>query len=108
AAIPALARLSTANGDPRLRDLRDANEKLVLSALSGHEQRLLLTEENQRQITFLAMVAHELRSPLAPLGSAAELLKVALANEPLLTQLQGIIKRQVAHMAKLVNDLVDG
>jgi diguanylate cyclase len=103
-----MAHLPAADSEPHLRALREANERLILSALAGQEQHLLLTEENQRQVKFLAMVAHELRSPLAPLGTAAELLKLALADEPLLVRLQGIIKRQVAHMAKLVDDLVDG
>jgi diguanylate cyclase len=105
---PGVTHLPRADDEPRLRDLLEANEKLILSALSEQEQHLLLAEENQRQVKFLAMVAHELRSPLAPLGTAAELLRLALADEPLLARLQGIIKRQVAHMAKLVDDLVDG
>jgi diguanylate cyclase len=108
AAIPDGSRRSTADSALRLRDLREANEKLVLSALAGQQQHQLMSEEHQRQVKFLAMVAHELRSPLAPLGSAADLLKHAIADEPLLVRVRDVIKRQVAHMARLVDDLADG
>jgi signal transduction histidine kinase len=61
---------------------------------------------HQQQITFLAMVAHELRNPLAPLRNAAELLVREDMNEARLQQLKGIIVRQVARMDRLVNDLL--
>jgi diguanylate cyclase (GGDEF)-like protein len=93
---------------PRLQDLHDANEQLVLEALTARERELKSHDVHQEQIRFVAMVAHELRSPLAPLGTAAELLKHAVRDEHLLMKLQAIIKRQVAHMARLVDDLLDG
>jgi diguanylate cyclase (GGDEF)-like protein len=102
------ATRATTDGELRLRDLRVANEKLVLSALAAQQLQQDMSEEHQRQVKFLAMVAHELRSPLAPLGAAADLLKQAVADESLLVRLRGVIKRQVAHMGRLVDDLVDG
>jgi diguanylate cyclase len=93
---------------PQLEDLRDANERLVIGALAAQEKELGVKADHFKQIKFIAMVAHELRSPLAPLGTAAELLRHAATDGPLLGKLQGIIKRQVAHMARLVDDLLDG
>jgi diguanylate cyclase (GGDEF)-like protein len=93
---------------PRLRELCEANEKLALGALAAQEQQLSAKNVHLRQIRYIAMVAHELRSPLAPLGTATELLHHATSDEPLLVRLQAIIKRQVAHMSRLVQDLLDG
>ena len=94
--------------DPALRDLREANEKLVIATLSAHEMQDQTDDAHRRQITFLAMVAHELRNPLTPIRTAAELLHHARNDEPMLERLQVIIKRQVDHMSRLVEDLLDG
>jgi PAS domain S-box-containing protein len=56
---------------------------------------------------FLAMLAHELRNPLAPISSAAELLNLMYAGEPRVHKSSEIIKRQVGHMTRLVDDLLD-
>jgi signal transduction histidine kinase/CheY-like chemotaxis protein len=56
---------------------------------------------------FLAMLAHELRNPLAPIGNAAELLMLRASTEPWAKQTGAIIKRQVAHMRHLLDDLLD-
>jgi len=55
----------------------------------------------------LAIVAHELRSPLVPIRAAASLLKRAHADEKLLARLQAMIEQGVAHMSSLVEDLLD-
>jgi PAS domain S-box-containing protein len=56
---------------------------------------------------FLAMLAHELRNPLAPISSAAHYLGMAYKAEPRIDQVAGIITRQVDHMARIVDDLLD-
>lgn len=56
---------------------------------------------------FLAMLAHELRNPLAPISSAAEFLNLMYAGEPRVHKSSQIIKRQVVHMTRLVDDLLD-
>jgi signal transduction histidine kinase len=89
-------------------DLREANEQLVIATLSAHELKGHSDDAHRRQITFLAMVAHELRNPLTPIRTAAELLNHARNDEPMLERLQVIIKRQVDHMSRLVEDLLDG
>jgi len=56
---------------------------------------------------FLAMLAHELRNPLAPISSSASLLNMQFAGEPRICQTTTIISRQVKHMSRLIDDLLD-
>jgi len=66
-----------------------------------------LRDADKRKDEFLAMLAHELRNPLAPIGAAADLLRMAQLDEARLRQTSGIITRQVRHMTSLINDLMD-
>ena len=66
-----------------------------------------LRDADKRKDEFLAMLAHELRNPLAPIGAAADLLRMAQLDEARLRQTSGIITRQVKHMTSLINDLMD-
>ena len=94
--------------EPHLQDLREANEQLVIAALTAQEMEAKVAAAHRQQINFLAMVAHELRNPLTPIRTAAELLKRARTDDPLFTRLQVIIKRQVVHISRLVDDFLDG
>jgi len=69
------------------------------------EEALQLAD--RRKDEFLAMLAHELRNPLAPISSAADMLRIAYAGEPRVKQISDIVARQVAHMRHLVDDLLD-
>ena len=71
------------------------------------EQQAHLQREHRRKDEFLAMLAHELRNPLAPISSAAQLLRMLFANEPRVKQASEVISRQVTHMTHLVDDLLD-
>jgi len=62
---------------------------------------------DRRKDEFLAMLAHELRNPLAPIASAADMLRIAYASEARIKQISEIVARQVAHMRHLVDDLLD-
>jgi PAS domain S-box-containing protein len=62
---------------------------------------------DQRKDEFLAMLAHELRNPLAPIGAAAQLLQMARLDEARVRQTSQIIGRQVEHMTHLIDDLLD-
>jgi hypothetical protein len=62
---------------------------------------------NRRKDEFLAMLAHELRNPLAPISTAAELLGRAGADKDIVKKYSAIITRQVRHMTDLVDDLLD-
>ncbi len=66
-----------------------------------------LRDADRRKDEFLAMLAHELRNPLAPIGAAAELLKMGKSDALRVRQTSDIISRQVAHMTNLVDDLLD-
>ena len=67
----------------------------------------VLREADRRKNEFLALLAHELRGPLAPLGNAVELLRLAAESRPDLRRIQGMLARQVDHLSRLVDDLVD-
>ena len=71
---------------------------------SAEEQ---LRTADRRKDEFLAMLAHELRNPLAPIGAAAHLLRMGKMDEDRVRQTSQIIGRQVDHMSHLINDLLD-
>ncbi|MFO0802175.1 MAG: ATP-binding protein [Gemmataceae bacterium] len=56
---------------------------------------------------FLSMLAHELRSPLAPILNAAEILRLAAPEHPQVQWARTIITRQMNHLVRLVDDLLD-
>jgi PAS domain S-box-containing protein len=66
-----------------------------------------LRAADQRKDEFLAMLAHELRNPLAPISAAADLLRIGRMDEARVRQSSAIIGRQVRHMTSLVDDLLD-
>nr|WP_314543721.1 ATP-binding protein [uncultured Massilia sp.] len=66
-----------------------------------------LRAADQRKDEFLAMLAHELRNPLAPISAAADLLRIGRLDEARVRQSSAIIGRQVRHMTSLVDDLLD-
>jgi PAS domain S-box-containing protein len=69
------------------------------------QEKLLAADK--RKDEFLAMLAHELRNPLAPISAAADLLKIGRLDEARVRQSSAIIARQVRHMTSLVDDLLD-
>jgi PAS domain S-box-containing protein len=93
--------------------LRDANGNIVqwfginTDVTEIHKAQEELLAASRRKDDFLAMLAHELRNPLAPINSAAELLKLASQNNSTLEKTSSIIMRQVAHMRELLDDLLD-
>jgi signal transduction histidine kinase len=92
----------------RVADLREANEQLLVAALSSQEMEADAELAHSKQIKFLAMAAHELRNPLLPLRLAAQMLTRAHSDDQLLLKLQATINGQVSHMARLIGDLLDG
>jgi signal transduction histidine kinase/ActR/RegA family two-component response regulator len=66
-----------------------------------------LRDESDRKDEFLAMLAHELRNPLAPLVNSVELLRRAAPEHPVLRRPLEVMARQLSHVARLVNDLLD-
>jgi PAS domain S-box-containing protein len=68
---------------------------------------IALREADRRKDEFLAMLAHELRNPLAPIRNAVEILKTSGADEAHFKNARDIVERQVKHMTRLIDDLVD-
>jgi len=66
-----------------------------------------LKEADRRKDEFLATLAHELRNPLAPIRSSAELMRLVAPQDPLLQRHTDLIGRQVAHLARMIDDLMD-
>lgn len=93
--------------EPDALPLRDVNERLVMAVLSARDAQLAAENAFRVQQTNLAVTAHELRNPLAPLSYAVALLRSVPGREPILASVRGILERQVEHMARLVGDLLD-
>ncbi|HET9314550.1 MAG TPA: PAS domain S-box protein, partial [Vicinamibacteria bacterium] len=66
-----------------------------------------LSEADHRKDEFLAMLAHELRSPLAPISNAVQVLRMAGADAGAVRASTEMLERQVGQMAHLVDDLLD-
>src|SRR5207248_8948843 len=66
-----------------------------------------LRDADRRKNEFLATLAHELRNPLAPIRNAVEILNASGTSDPALRWGRDVIDRQVRHMARLLDDLLD-
>jgi signal transduction histidine kinase len=86
----------------RHAELREANERLVLAALSAKELQAAAERAQRRQAEFMNLVAHELDNPLAPIRLATAMLGRVRTDEPLLPRAQSIIELQVQNMTRLV------
>jgi DNA-binding response OmpR family regulator len=72
---------------------------------TGREEAL--REANRRKDDFLSMLAHELRNPLAPLSYGVHLLGLPVVSSEQLTRTRDMLERQVRHMSRIVDDLLD-
>ncbi|HYC38068.1 MAG TPA: PAS domain-containing protein [Usitatibacter sp.] len=86
-------------------DIRGAVATL-LDVTEQKRARQALQEEDRRKTAFLATLAHELRNPLAPIRNAVEILRLRDAP-PEVRSVCAIIERQMRHMVRLVDDLLD-
>ncbi len=62
---------------------------------------------DRRKDEFLAMLGHELRNPLGPIRNAVQILNLVGSQEPMEREARAMIERQVSHMARLIDDLLD-
>lgn len=104
-----------ANSTPSSTDIGDvirfneAIDQLLAASIFSFAKatREAVEAEKNRKDQFLAMLAHELRNPLSPISAAAALLKMGKTDDAVVSNASSIITRQVAHMATLVEDLLD-
>jgi signal transduction histidine kinase len=107
----------------RTFELHDKAEQLRAEQLRAHERELTMQrkrfeaealerqvaqmeEVDRRKDEFLAILAHELRNPLQPLQTAVEIMATN-ATQPVPERVRNIISRQVQHIGRLVDDLLD-
>jgi PAS domain S-box-containing protein len=83
----------------------------MLGAILDTTERKLaeeaLRDADRRKDEFLAMLAHELRNPLAPIRNALRILSVQGAAEREFETLRAVMERQVEHLVRMVDDLMD-
>ena len=88
--------------DGRLRGFTKVTRDLT------DRKRMESLEEQGRQLTeFLAMLAHELRNPLAPIRNAAGIIGMQKDSSPQVKWAREVIDRQAAHLTRMVDDLLD-
>ncbi|HKO21800.1 MAG TPA: response regulator [Candidatus Eisenbacteria bacterium] len=102
----------------KTQELEQLNEELErrvserTSALEASTERLresedALRETDRRKDEFLAMLAHELRNPLAPIRNSVEYLRMRAEEDPSVRWSHDVIDRQIDHLTRLVDDLLD-
>ncbi|MEO5693027.1 MAG: ATP-binding protein [Usitatibacter sp.] len=98
-----------ANSEPavRMAMLREANEKLVLATIRAQAATEAAENASRQKEQFLAMLAHELRNPLAPIANALAIMRRGTSANPTLTWVHDIIKRQVDHLTRLLDELLE-
>jgi PAS domain S-box-containing protein len=71
------------------------------------EMEVALKEADRRKDEFLATLAHELRNPLAPIRNGLQIMRLAGADSPAVEETRTLMERQVRHMVRLIDDLLD-
>ena len=91
----------------RYEALERTQEALSAEIASRIQAEKSLIEADRKKDEFLAILAHELRNPLAPTRNAVDYLKLNSGPDPDLTRTVEIIDRQVSHLSRLIDDLLD-
>ena len=107
--------LGTLSFASRTRDQFDPDELAMLQAISlyaavAYERLRLLSklrEADQHKNEFLALLAHEIRNPLAPISNALSIMRTRGQSEAAFASASEIMERQVGHLVRLVDDLID-
>jgi PAS domain S-box-containing protein len=80
---------------------------LIITDLTGERHREQLLTESRRKDEFLAMLAHELRNPVAPIRNAALAIKLGKHGDSRIGWAADVIDRQVSQLSRLIDDLMD-
>lgn len=93
--------------------VRDASGQIVAASKVARDisdrklAEVIHQESDRRKDEFLAMLAHELRNPLAPIRYAVALMNNASVGAEQQAKARDIVERQLAHMSRLLDDLLD-
>jgi signal transduction histidine kinase len=99
--------LLNASLEEAVRELGASNAALTQEVDDRRRAEQALLEADRRKDDFLAILAHELRNPLAPIRTAVAILKRSGPADPTLTRMRDVIERQALHMTRLIDDLLD-
>lgn len=92
----------------RQRDeLKAATEENARLLKESRQYAKALEEADQRKDDFIALLAHELRNPLAPIRNGLQVMRIAAGNPAAVSQARDMMDRQLLHMVRLVDDLLD-
>lgn len=91
----------------RTAALAASNEALRIENAERTRAEAALREADRRKDQFVMMLAHELRNPLAPIHNGLQLLQASPNDHQLVDQARRIMERQVGHMARIIDDLLD-
>lgn len=90
-----------------INGLEQANRALHGEIRERSRAEEQLKEADRLKDEFLAMLAHELRNPLAPIHNAVRIMRVRPMGDPQLEWARDVIDRQASHLTRLVDDLLD-
>jgi len=88
-------------------ELERANSSLLSEVAERARAEQALKAADRHKDEFLAMLAHELRNPLAPILNAVQLMRMKPIADPQLSWSRDVIERQLSHLTRLVDDLLD-
>jgi PAS domain S-box-containing protein len=93
-----------------LREAADGVARWVGTCTDVHDRRLAedqLKQADRRKNEFIAMLGHELRNPLTPIRNAVRIMNRLDGNDPKMAWARDVVDRQVHHLVRLVDDLLD-
>ena len=88
-------------------ELEQTNRVLQSEVSERARAEAALKEADRHKDEFLAVLAHELRNPLAPIRNAVEIMRRSSVMDPQLAWSRDVVERQVKHLTRLVDDLLD-
>jgi len=107
---PGIQRIFEELGNVTLLERPVRRATLVSAALSARRARRRqyeMREVDRRKDEFLAILGHELRNPLAPIRTAVDVLNTMPDSSPQVREIALVVERQVKHLTRLVDDLLD-
>jgi signal transduction histidine kinase/CheY-like chemotaxis protein len=92
---------------PRVREIEEVGELLAAAAQAVRSREKSLRDADRAKDEFVAMLSHELRNPLGALAAAAQVLRKVGPREGAAGDAGEVVSRQVEHMTRMVEDLLD-